>query len=402
MRPSASRTGLGTVTCPFELSLAAISTVTPYTRLPVRILVLAAGSMPHPTTWFRFAVARGQGYLAVMVRYVDLSHDVHDGTVTYPSLPVPKVSTVLSREDSRSRYASGVEFFIGSIELCTNTGTVPRYPVPSVRRRSRPHRSRPRQVCRPTVDRDRRADRSERPAADQSSKLSTDSVSTARRCCSEPAGRIVGEPTATWNRGIASFRPTPPTRSSQAGVALVGIDALNIDTTATMERPAHTGLLGAGIPIVEHLTNLAGLPTAGARFTAVPVKVAGLGTFPVRAFATVAEPGRPSGIVFDCHEVNRLVDFWSVVTRGAGNVRSADWGTVRSDSIVVAFQRVPEVKAVKNRVHLDIYSADIGADTVRAEAAGATRQGDVVRDELGNFQVMLDPEGNEFCLVDTS
>ncbi len=69
---------------------------------------------------------------------------------------------------------------------------------------------------------------------------------------------------------------------------LVGIDSLNIDDTSGGTRPVHTALLGAGIPICEHLTNLAALPTDGFRFSAVPVKVRGMGTFPVRAYATIS------------------------------------------------------------------------------------------------------------------
>jgi len=72
-----------------------------------------------------------------------------------------------------------------------------------------------------------------------------------------------------------------------AGVALVGIDSFNIDSIDDGTRPVHTALLGAGIPIVEHLCNLAALPDDGARFFAVPVKVKGMGTFPVRAFAKI-------------------------------------------------------------------------------------------------------------------
>ena len=73
----------------------------------------------------------------------------------------------------------------------------------------------------------------------------------------------------------------------EQGAVLVGIDSLNIDDTegAPGERPVHSGLLAAGVHVVEHLTNLGALPPSGARFTAVPPKVAGFGTFPVRAFA---------------------------------------------------------------------------------------------------------------------
>jgi kynurenine formamidase len=78
------------------------------------------------------------------------------------------------------------------------------------------------------------------------------------------------------------------------GAALVGIDSVNIDDTADPERPAHTLLLAAGIPVVEHLTGLGQLPPLGARFTAAPLRIEGTGTFPVRAFARVpAGAGRP-------------------------------------------------------------------------------------------------------------
>ncbi|RAO63052.1 hypothetical protein PSN01_00702 [Micromonospora saelicesensis] len=75
-----------------------------------------------------------------------------------------------------------------------------------------------------------------------------------------------------------------------AGAALVGIDSINIDDmspAAAGVRPAHSALLAAGIPIVEHLTGLAALPPGGFRFTAAPPMVAGMATFPVRAFAVV-------------------------------------------------------------------------------------------------------------------
>jgi kynurenine formamidase len=73
------------------------------------------------------------------------------------------------------------------------------------------------------------------------------------------------------------------------GAALVGIDAINIDDTGDGSRPAHTLLLAAGIPVVEHLTGLGQLPPTGARFTAVPLRIEGLGTIPVRAFARLPD-----------------------------------------------------------------------------------------------------------------
>ena len=73
-----------------------------------------------------------------------------------------------------------------------------------------------------------------------------------------------------------------------AGAAVVGIDSVNIDGTSTGERPIHTALLAAGIPIVEHLRGLDALAGQAFRFFAVPPAVAGMGSFPVRALAVVA------------------------------------------------------------------------------------------------------------------
>ena len=75
-----------------------------------------------------------------------------------------------------------------------------------------------------------------------------------------------------------------------AGAGLVGVDTYNIDDTADPTRPVHTALLGAGIPIVEHLWRLGELPLVGARFSAVPAPIGGMGTFPVRAYRR--HPGR--------------------------------------------------------------------------------------------------------------
>ena len=73
----------------------------------------------------------------------------------------------------------------------------------------------------------------------------------------------------------------------KAGAKLVGIDSLNIDDTEDGRRPVHTTLLGADIPVVEHMCGLEHLPDTGFRFFAVPAKVQGMGTFPVQAFAMV-------------------------------------------------------------------------------------------------------------------
>ena len=192
-----------------------------------------------------------------------------------------------------------------------------------------------------------------------------------------------------------------------AGAVLVGIDSLNIDSTVGGERPAHTKLLAAGIPIVEHLTNLSELPAAGATFTAVPPKIAGLGTFTVRAFAIVPDDlydtrNALCGIVVDCHDPAALAGFWSQVLRGEARVRSDQWATVRDPlpgGVLLAFQRVPEDKSVKNRVHLDIWTRDLHGDIARLVDVGGSTVGGIVDEDHDPFQIMQDPEGNEFCLV---
>lgn len=73
----------------------------------------------------------------------------------------------------------------------------------------------------------------------------------------------------------------------EQGASFVGIDSHNIDDTRTRSRPVHSKLLAAGIPIGEHLTNLGAVPDSGFRFSAVPPKVRGMGTFPVRAYARI-------------------------------------------------------------------------------------------------------------------
>ena len=72
-----------------------------------------------------------------------------------------------------------------------------------------------------------------------------------------------------------------------SGAALIGIDSLNVDSLTDPTRPAHTAILRAGIPLVEHLTGLGELPPSGWRFFAVPPRIVGMATFPVRAFAIV-------------------------------------------------------------------------------------------------------------------
>lgn len=204
--------------------------------------------------------------------FIDLSHTVRHGTVTYPGLPAPLICDFLSREASKALYAEGVEFHIGRIDMVANTGTYLDSPF---------HR------YAEGADLSRLALESlaNLPAV----RLQASEILTR----TDLAGKAVLIETG-WSRHWdtdAYFGSHPFLSESQAvhlrnaGAALVGIDSLNIDDRNDLRRPVHSTLLGAGIPIVEHMTNLAALPHAPFRFYAVPPKIEGMGTFPVRAFA---------------------------------------------------------------------------------------------------------------------
>ncbi|QHC22743.1 VOC family protein [Streptomyces sp. GS7] len=105
-------------------------------------------------------------------------------------------------------------------------------------------------------------------------------------------------------------------------------------------------------------------------------------------------------IVVDCHEPKALVRFWARLLGGDPVDRARDWSHVDlPGSARLAFQPVPESKAVKNRLHLDIAVDDIETAAATAVGLGAVRVGGAVTDDQGSFQAMRDPEGNEFCFV---
>ena len=214
-------------------------------------------------------------------RIVDLSHEIEDGMITYRGLPAPVICDFLSREASRELYAPGTEFQIGQITLVSNTGTYVDVPF---------HRY---------ADGDDLADVAVARLADLPGVLVRVTGMTGRVIDREAflpigvRGRAVLVHTG-WDRHWrtdAYFEGHPHLTAAAAGylveqgAALVGIDSYNIDEVSGGERPVHTELLGAGIPIVEHMTGLDRLPAEGFRFTAAPPKVRGMGTFPVRAFA---------------------------------------------------------------------------------------------------------------------
>jgi predicted enzyme related to lactoylglutathione lyase len=105
-------------------------------------------------------------------------------------------------------------------------------------------------------------------------------------------------------------------------------------------------------------------------------------------------------VVIDCADPGTLAAFWSQVLGGEPVERDAAWWYILPPGWTqLSFQKVPEGKTVKNRVHLDVRVDDIEAATAQAEALGARRVGAVHHDTGGSFQVLLDPEGNEWCVV---
>jgi predicted enzyme related to lactoylglutathione lyase len=114
--------------------------------------------------------------------------------------------------------------------------------------------------------------------------------------------------------------------------------------------------------------------------------------------------GRLRTAVIDCADPSALAGFWSEVLGTEIAYADDEWVSLVAAGDGhprVAFQKVPEARTGKNRVHLDVWVPDIAAAAVAAEALGATRVGDFVPVEVSHepFQVMADPEGNEFCFV---
>jgi kynurenine formamidase len=212
---------------------------------------------------------------------VELSHVIRAGMITYPGLPGPEITPHLTREASRGHYSPGTEFAIGRISLVGNTGTYldspyHRYPggadlaaIPLERTADLPAL-----VVRVTGTRQRGIGVGALAALDVRGTavlLHTGDDTRFGSPAYAQDAHFLTEAGAAW---LAGQQP-----------ALVGIDAANIDDTADGRRPAHSLLLAAGIPVVEHLTGLGQLPPGGAWFTAAPLRIEGFGTVPVRAFA---------------------------------------------------------------------------------------------------------------------
>ena len=214
---------------------------------------------------------------------VDLSHPIVDGMTTYPGLPGPTVETHVSREESAARMAPGVSFHIARLSMVANTGTYIDAPFHF-------HDSGP-DIAALALER-----LVDVPAVVVDATDLTAVGADALAGLGDLAGTAVLVRTG-WSRHWgtdAYLSPDSPHLTAdavdllvEAGPALVGIDSLNIDAVPDTSRPAHHGLLGAGIPVVEHLTGLDALPPRGARLTVLPAPVVGMGTMPVRAVAVL-------------------------------------------------------------------------------------------------------------------
>jgi kynurenine formamidase len=219
-----------------------------------------------------------------MRRYVDLSHTIHHGLVTFKGLPGPLICDYLSREASRKNYADGTEFQIGRIDMVSNTGTYIDCPF---------HRfAAGRDLSETDLERfvDLQGVVVRVPWRERLEITPRDFVRVDVR---DKAVLVDTGWSEHWNKNTY-FDDHPfltaeaATFLRNAGALLVGIDSHNIDDTRTKNgRPVHTILLGAEILIVEHLRGLEQLPLEGFRFSAVPPKFKGVGTFPVRAFAAI-------------------------------------------------------------------------------------------------------------------
>jgi arylformamidase len=219
-----------------------------------------------------------------MPRFVEVSHVIEPGMVTYPGLPAPKVEVFVDHDTSRERYQNKSEFLIASLHLCGNTGTYVDAPL---------HRYR---------------------GATDLAGLPLERVAhvPVRVFDARSLGRAVGPElfrgadvrgaavlvrtdfsqhwrTERYGRENPFLTAKACEALVEAGAAMVGIDSVNIDDIADMVRPAHTILLGAGIPICEHMTNLVALPAQGGRLHAVPIAWQGGATFPVRAYVQYGE-----------------------------------------------------------------------------------------------------------------
>ncbi len=215
-------------------------------------------------------------------RYIDLSHTIEDGLITYKGLPAPVICDYLSREDSRERYGPGTEFQIGRIDMIANTGTYLDTPF---------HRyAHGKDLSEIELENLTGLDGTI-VRVPFNERLAVTAEDFAGHDLSGRAVLVHTGWSEFWN--TEAYFDSHPFLTEQAakflvdaGAKLVGIDSHNIDDSRGKLRPVHTALLGAGVLIVEHLRGLENVPDRDFTFSAVPPKFKGVGTFPVRAFVS--------------------------------------------------------------------------------------------------------------------
>jgi arylformamidase len=218
-----------------------------------------------------------------MKKYIDLSHTIENGMITYQGLPGPVITDFLSRERSRERYNPGTEFHVALIEMVSNTGTymdTPFHRYEDGRDLADLELSQLADLEAITIN-----------ASDLPDKGIGISVFKGYDL-SRKAVLVYTGFDKNWGTDKYFYDHPFLTKDAAEYIAeqspvMVGIDTYNIDDVADKSRPAHTVLLGKDILIIEHMCNLRELPEEGYTFTAVPQKMRGVGSFPVRAFATL-------------------------------------------------------------------------------------------------------------------
>ena len=217
-------------------------------------------------------------------RIIDLSHVIEHGMTTYPGLPGPQICDFWERESTAANYDDGSTFQIGRIDMIANTGTYLDSPfhryVDGIDLAELPLSSLadlPALVVRRPFENELATDVEHLEALDVRGKAVLVHTGWDRHWRTEAYGKDHPFLTAAAADWLA-----------ENGAKLVGIDSNNIDDTRVRTRPVHTRLLAANVLICEHMTNFGSLPDSGFRFSAVPPKVRGMGTFPVRPYALIA------------------------------------------------------------------------------------------------------------------
>ena len=214
---------------------------------------------------------------------VDLSHRIEAGMTTYKDLPGPEICDYWTREHSAQFYDDGSSFQIGRINMISNTGTYLDAPF---------HRFAAREDL-AALELDALAGlpglvvRVRGGGAVAVDADAFEGLDLAGKAVLVHTGWDRFWRTPAYQQNHPFLTAVAARRLAERGARLVGIDSHNIDDTRGRSRPVHTILLQAGVLICEHMTNLGALPDRGFAFTAVPPKIAGMGSFPVRAFAAI-------------------------------------------------------------------------------------------------------------------